>query len=77
MMVERFLRYSLERQKKILVVLLEDGGMRRVNLLVTSMDEDAQGFFAVASGKKKPAHYALFAVLSAGYARGDQGEIEE
>lgn len=77
-MVERFLRYSLERQKKIRAVLLEeDGGLRRANLLVTSIDGDAQGFFAVASGKKKPAHYALSAVLSAGYARGDQGEIEE
>lgn len=76
-MVMRFLKYSLEREKKIAVVLLDDGGMRQRNLLVTSIDEDGQGFCAMFSGKKKPDHIPVSRVLCVGYARGDRGELEE
>ena len=71
---ERFLRYSLERACKICVVLMTDGQMKKVNLRVTQIDED--GFNALLSGRKKPVHIAMSDVLTAAYARGDQGALE-
>ena len=73
-MVERFLRYSLERECKICVVLMQQGQMKKVNLRVTSIGED--GFTAVLAGKKKEVRIAEDDVLTAAYARGDQGELE-
>ena len=76
-MVERFLTYSLERGRKIQAVLLaETGAMTRRNLLVTAIDEDGMGFSARLPGRKREVHYALSQVLTAAYARGDQGELE-
>ena len=75
-MTDRFLRYSLEHGRKILVVLIEGGEVKRANLTVTSISEDGATFTARAAGKKeKP--YAAADVLSCAYARGDGGEIEE
>lgn len=74
-MVERFLRYSLEREKKILVVLLTGGEMKRVNLTVTAIPGD--GTFTARAAGKKERRYEISDVLSASYARGDSGEIEE
>lgn len=73
-MTERFLRYSLERECKICVVLMQQGQMKKVNLRVTSIGED--GFTAVLAGKKKEVCIADDDVLTAAYARGDQGELE-
>ena len=73
-MVDRFLRYSLERECKICVVLMQQGQMKKVNLRVTSIGED--GFTAVLAGKKKEVRIADDDVLTAAYARGDQGELE-
>ena len=73
-MTERFLRYSLERECKICVVLMQQGQMKKVNLRVTSIGED--GFTAVLAGKKKEVRIADDGVLTAAYARGDQGELE-
>ena len=73
-MTERFLRYSLERECKICVVLMLQGQMKKVNLRVTSIGED--GFTAVLAGKKKEVRIADDDVLTAAYARGDQGELE-
>ncbi len=76
-MVERFLRYSLEREQKICVVLMDEAGaMEKTNLLVTAIDEDGAGFSARRPGRKQPKHYALSSVLTAAYARGDQGALE-
>lgn len=76
-MVERFLTYSLERGRKIQAVLLDEtGAMTRRNLLVTAIDEDGMGFSARLPGRKRETHYALSQVLTAAYARGDQGELE-
>ena len=75
-MVGRFLTYSLERQQKICAVLMQDGAMKKTNLLVTAIDEDGQGFSARLPGRKKEIHYALDDVLTCAYARGDQGELE-
>ena len=68
-MTERFLRYSLERECKICVVLMQQGQMKKVNLRVTSIGED--GFTAVLAGKKKEVRIADDDVLTAAYARGD------
>lgn len=73
-MTERFLKYSLERNCKICVVLLTKGQMKKVNLRVTAIDGD--GFDALLSGRKKPVHIRLEDVLTAAYARGDQGALE-
>ena len=73
-MTERFLKYSLERNCKICVVLMQEGQMKKVNLRVTAIDEN--GFDAVFSGRKKPVHVRLEVVLTAAFARGDQGALE-
>lgn len=75
-MVKRFLTYSLEREQKICVVLLTDGGMKKTNLRVTAIDGDAQGFTALLPGRKRETHFSLSDVLTATYARGDKGELE-
>ena len=76
-MVERFLTYSLERGRKIQAVLLDEtGAVTRRNLLVTAIDEDGRGFSARLPGRRRETHYALSQVLTAAYARGDQGELE-
>ena len=75
-MVDRFLKYSLEREKKICAVLMMDGAMVKKNLLVTAIDEDGQGFSARLPGRKKDMHVNMQDVLTCAYARGDQGELE-
>ena len=75
-MIDRFLRYSLENERKICAVLLQDGQMLKKNLLVTGIDADAQGFTARLPGRKKEVHFAIADVLTCAYARGDQGELE-
>ena len=75
-MVDRFLRYSLENGRKICAVLAQEGAMRRVNLLVTAIDEDGQGFCARLPGRKSETRFSLSEVLTASYARGDRGELE-
>ena len=76
-MIDRFLTYSLERGRKIQVVLMDEAGtMTRRNLLVTAIDEDGQGFSARLPGRRRETHFSLSQVLTAAYARGDQGELE-
>ena len=74
--IDRFLRYSLEREKKICAVLMQDGAMKKINLLVTAIDEDGSGFSARLAGRKKDMHVDCADVLTCAYARGDQGELE-
>ena len=62
-MIDRFLKYSLERQTKICAVL--------------GIDEDGQGFTARFPGRKKETHVNCSDVLTCAYARGDQGELEK
>lgn len=75
-MVERFLRYSLERGRRICVVTVNGGVMKKRNMLVTAMDADGAGFCARLPGRKQDVHISLEEVLTAAYARGDQGELE-
>lgn len=76
-MIDRFLRYSLERKKKICAVLMQDGQMIKKNLQVVAVDEDESGFTARLPGRKKEIHIAIEDVLTCAYARGDQGELEQ
>lgn len=75
-MIERFLKYSLERETKICVVLMQSGGMKKTNLRVTAIDPDGAGFGALLPGRKRETHFAMDDVLTATYARGDKGELE-
>ena len=75
-MITRFLKYSLERETKICVVLMNDGAMKKANLRVTAIDEDGAGFLALLPGRKKETRFAMDDVLTATYARGDKGELE-
>ena len=70
-MVKRFLRYSLENQKKIRIALLEGGAMRTLSVRVVSVGEDS--FEALLPRRRTPQTIFLSDVLSAGYARGDEG----
>lgn len=74
--VLRFLRYSLEREVRICVVLMREGRMVKTNLRVTAIDEDERGFTALLPGRKKGVRIAVDEVLTAAYARGDRGELE-
>lgn len=75
-MITRFLRYSLEREVKICVVLMSNGAMKKTNLRVTAIDDDGAGFLALLPGRKKETRFLLDDVLTATYARGDKGELE-
>ena len=75
-MIERFLKYSLERETKICVVLMDGGAMKKTNLRVTAIDGDGAGFHALLPGRKREVHVNLCDVLTAAYARGDKGELE-
>ena len=76
-MINRFLKYSLERQTKICDMLMQDGQKVKKNLLVTKSDGDGQGFMARFPGRKKETHVKCEDVLTCAYARGDQGELEK
>ena len=56
--------------------MMENGQMKKLNLLVTSVEENAEGFTARRPGRKKEERFAICDVLTAAYARGDQGELE-
>lgn len=76
-MTDRFLKYSLEREKKIAAVIMQDGQMKKTNLLVTSIDEDGRAFSARLPGRKRDIRLNISDVLTCAYARGDQGELEQ
>ena len=75
-MITRFLKYSLEREVKICVVLMQEGAMKKTNLRVTAIEPDGAGFWALLPGRKKETRFVLDDVLTATYARGDKGELE-
>ncbi len=71
--MKRFLRYSLEKQKKIRAVMMVNGGISQVNLCVVALDEQSVTFLTPKG--KQPLTLPLSDILSADYARGDKGEI--
>ena len=70
--MDQFLRYSLEKGRKIRVVLMLDGQLRQATVSVLACDGTAATLSF--SGKKAPQTVALTDILSCDYARGDHGE---
>lgn len=71
-MVERFLRYSLEHGRKIAVIVQDEAGIRRLNITVVRTDESRVFYVTARSAKEKA--LARERILSASYARGDDGD---
>jgi hypothetical protein len=72
-MVRRFLEYSLRYHRPIKAVWLEEGKMASGNLTVLTLAEDSFTF-VTSRAKKTPREMALDDLLSAAYARGDDGD---
>ena len=70
--MNRFLRYSQEKGKKIRVMLLQNGKLAQKTALVVSYD-DANVTLRLGQ-RKEPVTLPLASVLSCDYARGDSGE---
>ena len=70
--MERFLRYSLEKGRKIRVLFVTDGQMQQKTVLVLAL-QDQQATLGLAA-KKKPLTIPIADILSCDYARGDHGE---
>ena len=71
--VQHFLRYSLDKGRKIVLIYLNDSGQAaRKNVTVLAVSEET---VEVRTGRKA---YTLSrsAILGAGYARGDTGDLE-
>ncbi len=70
--MERFLRYSLEKGRKIRAVLTLDDRMTQKTVTVLALS--AQGATLLVGARKTPVTVALTDILSCDYARGDHGE---
>ena len=71
-MVDRFLRYSLEHGRKITLMAADARGIRRLNVTVTAVDENTVTYISGRAGKPKT--LTRDSILSAAYARGDDGD---
>lgn len=69
-MVERFLRYSLDHNRPIKVLMADTLKFR--NITVIALEGNKVSFLT--ARKKNPETVALSAFLSASYARGDDGD---
>lgn len=68
----RFLRYSMDHQRKIRAVILLDGRLAQRTVLVLSYT-DADVTLLIGQ-QKKPVTMPIADILSCDYARGDHGE---
>ncbi|NMD39059.1 MAG: hypothetical protein GYA87_10325 [Christensenellaceae bacterium] len=66
----RFIRYSLEKDKPIRAVLLNEGKIMQLTLRVVSYDD--LGFYYTTSKSKKQQYASYNNLLSSAYARGDE-----
>lgn len=71
-MVDRFLRYSLQHSRKILLMIQDEKGMRRLNATITRIGENA--VFYVTARSRREKELPLQSILAADYARGDDGD---
>ena len=72
-MTDRFLRYSLEHNRRILVIVQDDAGaIKRINLTVRHMNDDTVYYTAGKNVREKAIPRS--GILSASYARGDEGD---
>ncbi|MGI6655033.1 MAG: hypothetical protein ACOX55_13175 [Christensenellales bacterium] len=74
-MLEQFLRYSLAHGRAIRVILMKNGVMSTRTITVLSFDDSVITYRAGTHGKLQQMDRAD--LLSASYARGDQGSLEE
>lgn len=73
-MIQRFLEYSLRRQRPVkLVWLTDEGVIQSGNLTVTRLGSDEFEYLS-AKNRKKPQTMQIECLLSAAYARGDDGD---
>lgn len=72
-MIRRFLEYSLRYRRPIKAVWLDEGKMTAGNLTVISLGEDSFAY-TTSRAKKTPREMPLNDLLSAAYARGDDGD---
>ncbi|MBE5804204.1 MAG: hypothetical protein E7316_06805 [Clostridiales bacterium] len=71
--MERFLRYSLEKQRPIrLIFYTDEGKMKQVNAQVTAMTETSVAFTCLRP--KGTFEMEKSRLLSADYKRGDEGQ---
>ncbi|MBQ2028312.1 MAG: hypothetical protein II481_02625 [Clostridia bacterium] len=71
-MLERFLQYSLEREQKIAIIAEIDGKMKKMTVTIVRMDDNEITYVTSRSTKEKT--LSRVNVLSASYARGDEGD---
>lgn len=69
-MVRRFLAYSLAHNRPVKVLLAEE--MKFKNITVIDLSDDQVAYLT--AGRKKPLVLPLSRILSASYARGDDGD---
>lgn len=69
-MVKRFLLYSLAHNRPVKVLLADT--MKYKNITVITLDDREVGFLT--PGRKTPHKMPLDQILSASYARGDDGD---
>lgn len=73
-LVDKFLQYSLTHQRPIKVMLMEEDRLASFNLTVQAIDEEGILYLS-ARNKKQPRRLRYDQLLSASYARGDDGDI--
>ena len=72
-LTDRFLRYSLTHQRPIKVLLMEDDRVRSLNLTVQAMEQE--GILYLSARNRRAAKLLPYDhILSASYARGDDGD---
>ena len=69
-MVKRFLSYSLAHNKPVKVLLADE--MKFKNITVIDLSDDQVAYLT--AGRKKPLLLPISQILSASYARGDDGD---
>lgn len=70
---QRFLEYSLAHHRKIRVIMAGEKGLVTKNIVVCSMEDGGFSYLS-SSNKKRPVTASMDQVLSASYARGDDGD---
>jgi len=75
-MIEHFLRYSLRWNCPVKLVWLDEGQIKTGNVTVVALEED-KVVCITARNKKKPRQLLWAQLLSAGYARGDDGDTSK
>lgn len=71
--MERLLRYSLEHERVIRLMLLHEGNLAQVNARITAYDADTATFITTRS--PRPQTVARADILAADFRKGDDGQV--